>query len=309
MFINVPIGLLIAFAAPRLLARSEGRPGRLDLPGAFTVTGGATLLVYSLSRAAIHGWSDSVTVATLAISLLLLVTFVAIESRGSHPLMPLRIFANRNRSGAYALSLAVGASLSGMLFLLTLFLQNVLGFSPLQAGFAFLPTALGIAVGAGLTSRLIGRIGPRVPMTSGALLAAIGLFWLSAVTPKSSYAFDVVGPLVVLAVGLGMAFVSTSVLAISGVKPNESGLASALLNTGRQLGGSLGIAIMGTIAATVTRDQLATGTAVNSALTAGFTSAFQLAGLFAIAGFVAALVAVRHRQAPVEARMEADIAA
>jgi hypothetical protein len=129
------------------------------------------------------------------------------------------------------------------------------------------------------------------------------------VTPKSSYAFDVVGPLVVLAVGLGMAFVSTSVLAISGVKPNESGLASALLNTGRQLGGSLGIAIMGTIAATVTRDQLATGTAVNSALTAGFTSAFQLAGLFAIAGFVAALVAVRHRQAPVEARMEADIAA
>jgi hypothetical protein len=146
-------------------------------------------------------------------------------------------------------------------------------------------------------------------MTTGALLAAIGLFWLSAVTPRSSYAFDVVGPLVVLAVGLGMAFVSTSVVAISGVKPNESGLASALLNSGRQLGGSLGIAIMGTIAATVTRDQLATGTAVNSALTAGFTSAFQLAGLLAIAGFAAALIAVRHRQVPIESRIEADIAA
>ena len=313
MFINVPIGLLIAFAAPRLLARSEGRPGRLDLPGAVTVTGGATLLVYSLSRAAIHGWSDSVTVATLAISLLLLVTFVAIESRGSHPLMPLRIFANRNRSGAYALSLAVGAALSGMLFLLTLFLQNVLRFSPLQAGFAFLPTALSIAIGAGLTSRLIGRIGPRVPMTTGALLAAIGLFWLSAVTPQATYAADVLGPLVVLGVGLGMAFVSTSVVAISGVKPNESGLASALLNVGRQLGGSLGIAIMGTIAATVTRDQLATSplthTAVNAALTIGFTSAFQVAGLFAIVGFAAALVAVRHHQASAEAEPQADIAA
>jgi MFS family permease len=227
--------------------------------------------------------------------------------------MPLGIFANRNRSGAYALSLAVGASLSGMLFLLTLFLQNVQGFSPLQAGFAFLPTALGVVVGAGLTSRLIGRVGPRVPMTTGALLAAIGLFWLSAVTPRVNYASDVLGPLVVLAVGLGMAFVSTSVVAISAVKPNESGLASALLNVGRQLGGSLGIAIMGTIAATVTRDQLATvpftHAALNRALTAGFSSAFEVAGLFAIAGFVATLVAIRHHQAPAEARVEADIAA
>jgi EmrB/QacA subfamily drug resistance transporter len=313
MFVNVPVGLLIAFAAPRLLARSEGRPGRLDLPGALTVTGGASLLVYSLSRAAIHGWSDSVTVATLVVSLLLLVTFVAIEARGGYPLMPLRIFANRNRSGAYILSLAVGASLSGLLFLLTLFLQNVLRFSPIQAGFAFLPTALGIAVGAGLTTRLIARVGPRMPMTAGALLTAIGLFWLSAVTPEASYASDVLGPLVVLAVGLGMAFVSTSVVVLSGVKPNESGLASALLNVGRQLGGSLGIAIMGTIAATVTRDQLTTGplthAAVSRALTSGFTSAFELAGLFAIAGFVAALVAVRHRPETAVAPVEVEVAA
>jgi len=313
MFVNVPIGLLIAFAAPRVLARSAGRPGRLDLPGAVTVTGGTSLLVYGLSRAAIHGWGDSTTAATLAIALLLLAAFVAIESRGSHPLMPLGIFANRNRSGAYALSLAVGASLSGVLFLLTLFLQNVLQFNPLQAGFAFLPTALGVIVGAGLTSRLIGRVGPRMPMTTGALLAAIGMFWLSAVTPQANYASDILGPLVVLAVGLGMAFVSTSVVAISGVKPNESGLASALLNVGRQLGGSLGIAILGTIAATVTRNQLGTGPlthgAVNSALTAGFASAFAVAGLFAIAGFVAALVAVRHHRVPAEANIEADIAA
>jgi len=315
MFVNVPIGLLLAFAAPRVLIRGEGKPGRLDLPGALTVTAGVSLLVYGLARVATHDWSDNVTRAVLAIAVTLLVTFVALESRGRHPLMPLRIFANRNRSGAYGLSLAIGAALSGMLFLLTLFLQNVLGFSPLQAGFAFLPTALGVVVGAGLTSRVIGRVGPRVPMTTGALLAATGMFWLSAVTVHANYFADVLGPLVVLAIGLGMAFVSTSVTAISGVQPNESGLASALLSVGRQLGGSLGIAIMGTIATTVTRNQLATGpfthAAVNRALTTGFSAAFEIAGLIALAGFVTALVAVRHRQSPAIAgpSVEVEVAA
>ena len=315
MFVNVPIGLLLAFAAPRVLIRGEGKPGRLDLPGALTVTAGVSLLVYGLARVATHDWSDNVTRAVLAIAVTLLVTFVALESRGRHPLMPLRIFANRNRSGAYGLSLAIGAALSGMLFLLTLFMQNVLGFSPLQAGFAFLPTALGVVVGAGLTSRVIGRVGPRVPMTTGALLAATGMFWLSAVTVHANYFADVLGPLVVLAIGLGMAFLSTSVTAISGVQPNESGLASALLNVGRQLGGSLGIAIMGTIATTVTRNQLATGpfthAAVNRALTTGFSAAFEIAGLIALAGFVTALVAVRHRQSPAIAgpSVEVEVAA
>ena len=269
--------------------------------------------VYGLARVATHDWSDSVTRATLVIAVAFLVTFVLLESRGRSPLMPLRIFANRNRSGAYALSLAIGASLSGTLFVLTLFLQNVLGFSPLQAGFAFLPTALGVIAGAGLTSRLIGRVGPRLPMTAGALMAAIGMFWLSAVTVHASYFADVFGPLVVLAIGLGMAFVSTSVTAISGVNPNESGLASALLNVGRQLGGSLGIALMGTVAATMSRNQLAAGplthAAVNRALTSGFSSAFEVAGLFAIGGFVAALVAVRHRQVSAAISHEVEIAA
>src|SRR5712692_1552303 len=309
------IGLLLAFAAPRVLIRGEGKPGRLDLPGAVTVTAGVSLLEYGLARVATHDLSDGMTRASLAIAAALLVTFVALESRGRHPLMPLRIFANRNRSGAYGLSLAVGAALSGMLFLLTLFLQNVIGFSPLQAGFAFLPTAAGIVAGAGLTSRLIGRLGPRVPMTTGALLAATGMFWLSAVTVHANYVADVLGPLVLLSIGLGMAFVSTSVTAISGVQPDESGLASALLNVGRQLGGSLGIAVMGTIATTVTRTQLATGpfshAAVNNALTAGFSSAFEVAGLIALAGFVPALVAVRNRPSPAAATrtVEVEVAA
>jgi fucose permease len=279
------------------------------------VTAGVSLLVYGLARVATHDWSDSVTRATLAIAIALIVAFLALESRGRHPLMPLSIFVNRNRSGAYGLSLAIGAALSGMLFLLTLFLQNVLDFSPLQAGFAFLPTAAGVVVGAGLTSRLIGRFGPRAPMTTGALLVAAGMFWLSTVTVHANYVTSVLGPLVVLSIGLGMAFVSTSVTAISGVQPSESGLASALLNVGRQLGGSLGIAIMGTIATTVTRNKLATGAvthaAVNSALTAGFSSAFEIAGAIALAGFVSALVAVRRSQTPaaVAPTVEVDIAA
>ncbi|TMC69492.1 MAG: MFS transporter [Chloroflexi bacterium] len=298
MFVNVPIGLLLAFASPRVLPRLAGAPGRLDLPGALTVTAGVSLLVYGLARVATHDWSDSVTRATLAIAAMLLVTFTALEARGKHPLLPLRIFLNRNRTGAYGLSLAIGAALSGMLFLLTLFLQNVLGFSPLQAGFAFLPTAVGVVVGAGLTSRLIGRTGPRLPMTAGALLAAIGMFWLSAVGVQANYVTDVLGPLAVLSVGLGMAFVSTSATAIAGVEPIESGLASALLNVGRQLGGSLGIAVMGTIATAVTRSELATPpfthAAVNRALTAGFSSAFEVAGVIALAGFVTALASIRH---------------
>jgi EmrB/QacA subfamily drug resistance transporter len=300
LFVNVPIGVVLVLVAPRVLLAAKGVPGRLDLPGAVTVTAGATLLVYGLSRTAAHAWSDSVTVGTLGVALGLLVVFVVIEAFAQQPLMPLSMFANRNRAGAYALSLGIGATLSGMLFLLTLFLQNVLGFSPLQAGFAFLPTATGVIVGATLTSRLIGRIGARPPMTIGPLLLAIGLFWLSGITVHSGYASHVLGPLLVLSVGLGMVFLSTSVITVSGVKPGESGVASAVLNVGRQLGGSLGIAVLGVVAETVARGQLANGprtqVAVNHALAAGYAMAFEVASLIAFAGFVIALVAVRdHR--------------
>jgi EmrB/QacA subfamily drug resistance transporter len=299
LFVNVPIGLFLAFAAPRVLASRKGRPGRLDLPGAIAVTAAATLFVYGLSRAAIHGWGDRVTEATIVLAGVMLVAFVVIEVFTRQPLVPLAIFRNRNRSGAYLLSLANGATLSGTLFLLTLFLQNVLGFSPLQAGFAFLPTALGVAIGAGLTSRLIGRTGPRLPMLVGALMSAVGFFWLSAITPNASYPTAVFGPLVVLALGLGQIFVSTSIVTISGVTPRESGLASALLNVGRQLGGSIGIAVMGTVATSVATGQLArplTHAVLDQALTGGFSAGFQVAGLISLIGFAAAFLAVRNRR-------------
>lgn len=308
LFVNVPVGIVLALVAPRVLLATGGRAGRLDLPGAVAVTGGATLLVYGLSRSSTHGWHDTVTVATLVIAVALLIVFVAIEALSHEPLMPLRIFVNRNRSGAYVLSLAIGAVLSGMLFLLTLFLQNVLRFTPLQAGFAFLPTALAIGVGAGITSRVIGRIGSRVPMTVGALLVAIGLFWLSGVTVHAGYASHVLGPLLVLAVGLGGVFVSTSVTAISRVTPGESGLASALLNVGRQLGGSLGIAVLGTVATTVATNRLATvpltRAALSNAVTAGYSTAFVVAASIAFVGFHVALVTIHGSRVSVTPESE-----
>ena len=314
MFVNVPAGLFLALAAPRFLIRADGKPGRLDLPGAVTVTAGSSLLVYSLARVATHDWSESVTRATVIIAIVLLAGFVALESRGTQPLMPPSIFANRNRSGAYALSLAIGAAWAGVLFVLTLFLQNVLGLSPLQAGFAFLPIAVGVGLGSQITSRLLGRISPRLLMSAGSLLAATGMFWLSAVTVHANYVTDVLGPLIVLASGLGLTFVATSAMAIAGVQPSQSGLASALLNVGRQLGGSLGIAIMGTVASTVTRDQLAAGpftrAAVNRALVSGFSAAFEIAGLIALIGFVAVLVTVRpSRPAVTQQPLEVEVAA
>jgi EmrB/QacA subfamily drug resistance transporter/deazaflavin-dependent oxidoreductase (nitroreductase family) len=301
LFVNVPVGLVLAFVAPRVLSATRARRGRLDILGAATVTAGATLVVYALSRAAVHGWSETTTMLTLGAGAVLLVAFVAIEAISRQPLLPLGIFTNRDRTGAYALALANGAALSGTLFLLTLFLQNVLGLTPLQAGFAFLPTALGVIAGAGLTSRLIARTGPRVPMTAGSLMAAIGLFWLSAISDHAAYAASVLGPLVVLAVGLGQVFVSTSFVTISGISSSESGIASAVLNVGRQLGGSIGIAVMGTIATSVARDQLegvrVSHALVDQALTAGFSAGFQLGGFIALLGFVAALTAVRSRGA------------
>jgi EmrB/QacA subfamily drug resistance transporter len=308
LFVNVPVGIVLVLVASRVLLATKGQRGRLDLPGAVSVTAGTTLLVYGLSRSATHGWSDAVTMTSLIVAGVLLVAFVVIEALSHQPLMPLRMFANRNRAGAYALSLGTGATLSGMLFLLTLFLQNVLRFSPLQAGLAFLPTATGVIVGAAITSRVIGRIGPRPPMTIGPLLLSIGLLWLSGISVHASYASQVLGPLVVLSIGLGMVFVSTSVIGVSGVKPTESGVASALLNVGRQLGGSLGIAVLGTVAATVTTHQLAGGAlthaALSRAVTTGYATAFEIASAIAFAGFLIALVAVRNRRAAVTQQPE-----
>ncbi|HET7466943.1 MAG TPA: DHA2 family efflux MFS transporter permease subunit [Candidatus Dormibacteraeota bacterium] len=285
LFVNVPIALALAIAAPRVLPASEGRPGRLDLPGAISVTGAMSLLVYGFSRAATHSWTENVTVATLGAGAALLVLFLLIERRSRQPLMPLSIFANRNRTGAFALRMIAGSTTLVVLFFMSQIVQNVLGYSPLQAGFAFLPLGVGVIVTAQVTSRLIGRTGPRLPILVGSLTVAAGLAWASQITDQARYVPDIVGPLAVLSVGLGLIFFPTTVVAISGAGRHESGLASAVLNVSQQLGGSVGLSVLGTIAASVT-----------GARVAGFTTAFEIGVPIALAGFVLALIVIGARR-------------
>jgi predicted MFS family arabinose efflux permease len=245
----------------------------------------------------------------------LLVGFILIEVRSQQPLMPLRIFANRNRSGAYTLSLAIGVALFGIFFFLTQFTQNILGYSPIKAGLAFLPITAGIVVTATVVSRLVGRIGPRLPITLGPLFVAGGLFWLSRMTAHTTYASGVLGPMVALGAGVALIFVPLSLIAVSGAHPRELGLAAALLNVGQQVGGSIGLALLGTIAATVTKNQLLnaplTHGAINHAVVAGYSTALEVGTGIALAGFVIAVLVIRDRptQATIDVVPPRDAAA
>ncbi|MBO0893213.1 MAG: MFS transporter [Acidimicrobiales bacterium] len=304
LFVNVPIGAVALILAPWALTETGTRTGKLDLPGALSVTAGMALLVYGLTHAASHSWGATQTVVSLILAGALLATFIGIELVSRQPLMPLRIFANRDRSGAYAIMLCVAASLISMFFFLTQFLQNILGYSPLRAGLAFLPLSFVIASMAMLTSRLVTRIGPRPPMTAGPLVAAGALFWLSRITADSGY-LGLLGPMLVLAMGLGLVFVPLTLTAVAGVRQQESGLASALLNTGQQIGGALGLAVLGTIAASTIRTQVhalaaqhhghLTPHLLNVATTTGYTHAFIASAVIALASFLIALVAIRVR--------------
>jgi predicted MFS family arabinose efflux permease len=260
-----------------------------------------------LTSAATNGWTDTMTLMSLGIAAVLLVIFVAIESRSKHALMPFSIFARRNRNGAYALSLVIGVAVFGVFFFLTQFVQNNLGFSPLQAGFAFLPMTAGIIVTSQIVARLVGRFGPRPFITAGPLLVAGGLLWLSRINDTTSYFPGLVGPMLLVAIGMGNIFVPLTLMAVSGARPQESGLASALLNVGQQIGGSIGIALLGTVAATVTKNQLAgripTHPAVNSALASGYGAGFELAAALALAGFALAIAVIRGRRPQPAARL------
>jgi EmrB/QacA subfamily drug resistance transporter len=287
LFVNVPIAVALAFMAPRVLAPGAPRSGRLDVPGALSVTAGMTLVVYGLSRAAIQGWTDDLTVSALGLGAALLVLFALVELRSKQPLLPLKLFANRNRAGAYALRMVAGSMSLAVLFFLSQIVQNVLGYSPLKAGFAFLPLGVGVVISAQVASRFVGRIGPRGPIALGAALLALGLYLLSRITAHASYAPDILVPLIILSVGFGMIFLPTTVVAVSGAARHESGLASAVLNVSQQLGGSIALAVLGTIATNVTRQ--------TGSLTQGFTTTFEIGVGIALAGFVLALVAIRIR--------------
>jgi EmrB/QacA subfamily drug resistance transporter len=258
LFVNVPIGVLLAVAAPRYLSESERTPGRFDLAGALASTAGMTALVYGFTRAAQDGWSSPATVGSFTVAAVLLASFLWIETRTRQPITPLHLFADRDRAGSYTIMLALAAALFGMFFFLTLFVQDVLGYSPLRAGLAFLPITAAIVTASQLAARSLPKLGPKRLMTSGALLALAGLAWLTQVSVTSGYLDGLLGPMLVFGLGMGLLFVPLTVVAVAGVPPHQAGAAASLLNVTQQLGGSLGLSILVTAFATASRNQATT---------------------------------------------------
>jgi EmrB/QacA subfamily drug resistance transporter len=256
MFVNVPIGIVTAILAGYVLSESTRRRGRFDLPGAITSTAGVALLVYGLSNAStdqagISHWTDAKVLVSLAAAVVLLVTFALIESRSRHALMPLRILENRSRTGAYVVMLCLATAMFGIFFFLTIFVQEVLGYSALRSGVAFLPFAGTVVLMSGVVSQLISRVGARPFMVAGASITAVGMYWFSHLTVHSQYVSGLLGPMLVTSVGLGMLFVPLSLVALNKVRGEDSGVASSLLNTGQQVGGAIGLAALGTVTWTV----------------------------------------------------------
>ena len=255
-FVNVPIGALVAILAPRVLNESARRPGRFDLPGAITSTLGLAALVYGLTSAAtspngVSHWGDTKVIVSLTAAVVLLVTFVIIESRSEHALMPLRIFRNRDRSAANVIMLCIGTAMFGMFFFLTIFVQTVWGYSALRTGIAYLPMVAVILLMAGVSTQLVPRIGARPLLIAGSVIASGGMAWLSRISEHSTYTSGLLGPMLVTAAGLGMLFMPLTLVALSRVSDRDAGLAASLPNVGQQVGGSIGLALLGTVAWTV----------------------------------------------------------
>jgi EmrB/QacA subfamily drug resistance transporter len=301
LWINVPVALVVAALAPRLIAesRSESTTRHFDTAGAVSVTAGLSLLVYAIVDATNAGWGSVQTLGLLGLSAALIAAFVAIELRSESPLVPFRIFRLRTLTGANIVGLLVGASLFSMFFFITLYMQQVLGYSAIKAGLSYLPLALMIIVASGIASQLVTRVGFKPVLMAGMAFIAAALVWFSQVSVGGGYVTDILGPSLLAATGLGFAFVTTTIAAVSGVRDQESGLASGLINTSQQIGGALGLAVLATIANSRTDDVVASSggdpSALTHALTEGFQSAFLGGAAIAALGFVLTLVLIRGR--------------
>ncbi|WP_370155479.1 DHA2 family efflux MFS transporter permease subunit [Streptacidiphilus sp. EB129] len=303
LFVNVPVCLVAAALAPLLIAESQesvqaGRRGGVDLPGAATVTAGLGALVYALVGAGNAGWTSARTVGLLAAGAALLFVFVLIERRTASPLVPLRIFRQRQVSAANLIGLLLGAAMLGLFFVLTLFMQQVLGYSPLRSGLAQLPLGVAIIAAAGLASPLVTRLGVKPVLISGITVFAAGMAWLTRIGVHSSFTVALLGPTLLVAVGLGLAFVPLTIAATSGVPDHEAGLAGGLINTSQQIGGAVGLAVLATIATSRTNHLVATGDTVRAALTGGYQVAFAAgAALLLVAAAVTAVILPRTETA------------
>jgi EmrB/QacA subfamily drug resistance transporter len=313
LFVNVPIGIAVAVTARFVLApgaaRRTGSKG-FDLPGTITGTAGVAALVYGLSNAATSPngtshWGDATVVFSLAAAAVLLAAFAVIEARSRQALLPVRLLRNRDRVGAYLMMLGVGTLIAGVFFFLTLFVQDVWGYSALRTGVAFLPVTVAMLVGAVGGTALVPRIGARPVLVAGSAVTVGGLYWLSRMSSDGTYAGDLIGAGLVLGIGFGLLIVPLQLLALTRVPEADSGAAASLLNAGRQVGGAIGLAVLGTVAWTVVADNArgrVGGSGVVSevyrhALVVGFDRAFLVGAGIAVLILLVAVTMIRIRRA------------
>ena len=292
LFINIPFGLTAVLLAPRYVREPQRHPAPLDLPGAITATAGVAGVVYALIRAASNGWSDPVTVAVLAAGVTMLALFLVIETRTRRPLLPLRLFADRNRAAGFGNFFLGPAAMMSMFFFLTQFLQDVRGFGALRTGFAFLPMATGMFAMTRVIPRLLPRFGPKPLVMTGAAVMTAGLVWLTRLDVQSGYFPAVFGPMVVMGLGGGLGFVPLNPVIMSTVDPKDAGAAGGVLQTMQQVGSSLGLAVLVTVFGTAARRASAhTPAGVNAAhhaLVSGMTAAFTASAVIAFGTLVIA---------------------
>ena len=301
LFINIPIGVLAALAAQRFVAESRADNAarrHFDAAGAVTVTAGLVVLVYGIVRTDRYGWGSGRTLITLAIGIALIALFVFMEGRlAKAPLVPLRVFRSRQLSAANVVVFLLGASAFAMWYFVSLYLQEVRGFDPIQTGLAFFPMALSVIVGANLAGRATARFGAGPLLAGGMALICIGMLLYGRMPVDSTYGIDVLPASLITAVGIGLAFVPVTIAAMSGVAVRESGLASGLVNTSRQIGGSLGLAVLATISTERTA-HIINHVAPRAALTSGFHRAFVIGALFAGLGALTAALFIPRVRPP-----------
>jgi EmrB/QacA subfamily drug resistance transporter len=293
-FVNVPVGVLALALAPRFVRESRsGRDSTQDIAGAVTVTGGLALLVYAVSNAPAHGWTSGWTISRLAVAVILLVSFLVIESRAKDPLMPFRIFRVSTVAGANVAGLLLGAVVFANFFILTLYVQNVLGWSALKTGVTFVATAGTAILWAGVAQALVTRIGAKQVMAVGFVAMIAGMLWYTQIPVHASYWSDLLPGYLLVGFALPFTFIPVSIAALAGVESHEAGLASGLINTAQQIGGAIGVAVTSSVSLTHFNHLVKTGHSVPSAFTSGSQWAFWVTVGISVVGLVATLVLVR----------------
>jgi EmrB/QacA subfamily drug resistance transporter len=308
-FVNAPVGLFVVLAAARLLPHhigEENKKLKLDLPGAILATAGLMSLVYGLSKAPADGWGSTTVISFIVASVILLAGFIVNEKRTSQPMLPLSLFRIRNVSGGNITALAIACTLFSMFFFMTLYVQTVLGYSPVKSGLSFLPVTFIIAIVAGIASNVINKTGYKPFLIAGPIFLSFGLFTIAhTMKINGNYLHNVLPGLALCAVGMGLSFISMTLAATSGVPKNISGIASGTLNTSQQVGGAIGLAILSAVYASTFKSDLASHIALNSSKIHGYQSALHVGTGLAIAAALVALLVVKNEKVNAQEAMMA----